>query len=341
MVQFAPTARLVPQLLANTNEDAFAPVIVMLVIDSDAVPVLVITTVWDTLDAPTAVAAKATLVADRVTGAGSPVPFNATLCGEALALSVMVTPAVNAPVLVGAKCPWMVQFAPAARLVPQLFAKTNEDAFVPVTTMLVIDKAAFPVFVSVTDCELLDKPTEVAAKGMLVADRDTTGPTPVPVNAMLWGELPALSVIVIAAANGPTVVGAKCPWMEQLVPAARLAPQVLANANEEALAPVTEMLAIDSATVPEFSRISVCEALVVPTSTDPKPSEDADSVTGASTLSEPVPLMVEVTVSVAVTDCVPGVFSEKLKVPTPAVNGWVPVSFTNVPSLLVSFTVPV
>ena len=341
MVQFAPTARLVPQPLANTNEDAFTPVTAMLPIDSDAVPELVITTVWEALEAPTAVEANVRLVADKVTGGGSPVPFNAILCGEVLALSVMVTPAVNAPVLVGAKCPWMLQFAPAARVVPQLFANTNEDAFVPATAMLVIDKAAFPLFVTVTDCELLDAPIEVAANEMLVADRDTTGPTPVPVNATLWGELPALSVIVIAAVSGPAVVGAKCPWIEQLVPAARLVPQLLPNTNEEALAPVTEMLEMDSVTVPEFTRIRVCEALIVPTWTEPKASEDAESVTGASTWMEPVPLIVEFTVSVAVIERVPGVLREKLKLPTPPVNDPFPVIFTNVGSLLVSFTVPV
>jgi len=63
----------------------------------------------------------------------------------------MVTAAFNAPADVGAKWPWMVQLAPAARLVPQLLANTHDDAFVPVTAMLVIGNAALPTLVMVTD----------------------------------------------------------------------------------------------------------------------------------------------------------------------------------------------
>jgi len=88
-----------------------------------------------------------------------PVPVKAMLCGEPAALSVIVTAAVSAPVAVGAKCPWIEQLAPTARLVPQLLAKTNEDALVPVTAMLVIVNAAAPVLVIVTDCDVLEVPT--------------------------------------------------------------------------------------------------------------------------------------------------------------------------------------
>jgi hypothetical protein len=49
----------------------------------------------------------------------------------------------------------MVQFAPIARLEPQLFANTNEEAFVPVTAMLVIASTELPVLVRVTLCERL------------------------------------------------------------------------------------------------------------------------------------------------------------------------------------------
>jgi len=43
--------------------------------------------------------------------------------------------------------------------VPQVFAKTKEEALAPVTAMLVIDTAAVPVFVMVTYCEALEVPT--------------------------------------------------------------------------------------------------------------------------------------------------------------------------------------
>ena len=67
--------------------------------------------------------------------------------------------AVIAPVVAGAKCPWMLQFAPAARLVPQLLAKTNEEAFAPVILMLVMDSVVSPLLVIVTLCDALVDPT--------------------------------------------------------------------------------------------------------------------------------------------------------------------------------------
>ena len=84
--QLAPTTKLVPQVFPNTNEDASPPVTAMLVIDSVAVPVLVIVTDCDPLSASTAVGAYEMLVADRVTGGTTPVPLNAMLCGEPLPL---------------------------------------------------------------------------------------------------------------------------------------------------------------------------------------------------------------------------------------------------------------
>ena len=105
----------------------------------------------------------------------NPVPLSAMLCGEFDALSVMVTAAVRAPAAVGWKYPWMVQFAPTARLVPQLFAKTNDEAFAPVTAMLEIDSAANPVLVRVTVCEVLDEPMNTEPKDRLVADNANTG----------------------------------------------------------------------------------------------------------------------------------------------------------------------
>ena len=49
----------------------------------------------------------------------------------------------------------MVQLAPAARLVPQLFANTKEDASAPVRAMLEMAIVAPLVLVKVTYCELL------------------------------------------------------------------------------------------------------------------------------------------------------------------------------------------
>jgi len=153
---------------------------------SAAVPVLVIVTVCDPLCSPSIVDANVRPVADNVTGGLTPVPLSAIACGELPASSVMRMAASNTPATVGAKCPCMLQLAPAAKLAPQLFANTNEDAFGPVTAMLAIDNAAVPVFVNVTDCELLEPPTVSLPNDKLVADKDTTaGDTPFPLNAIV------------------------------------------------------------------------------------------------------------------------------------------------------------
>jgi hypothetical protein len=67
MVQLAPAATLVPQLLANRNEEASVPVNAMLVMVKGAVPVLVSVTDCDALVDSTSWPAKVKLVADRDT----------------------------------------------------------------------------------------------------------------------------------------------------------------------------------------------------------------------------------------------------------------------------------
>ena len=152
MLQFAPAARLVPQLFANANEEAFVPVTVMPEMDNVRAPELVKVTDCDALVEPTFTEPNERLAADSFAiGAARPVPLSAIDCGEPLALSVMVMAAGREPVAMGLKCPWMLQFAPAARLVPQLFENAYEEAFAPVTAMLAIDNVALPVLVRVTD----------------------------------------------------------------------------------------------------------------------------------------------------------------------------------------------
>jgi hypothetical protein len=253
----------------------------MLVMVNAAVPVLVITTVCDALVKFKEIEPNDKLVAENVTGAvgATPVPVNAIVCGEPAALSVIVIAAVFAPLAVGPKCPWMVQFAPTARLVPQVLANTNWDAPVPVTAMLVMVSAAVPVLVMVTVCEPLDCPTVTEPKARLAADKVTGGVSPVPLSEMLCGESLALSVMVMAAVKAPTAVGAKCPWMLQFAPAARLVPQLFAKTNDEALAPVTAMLVIDKADPPVLVRVTDCELPEAPTVTEPNERLVADNET--------------------------------------------------------------
>lgn len=127
-----------------------------------------------------------------------------------------------------------------------MFVETKEEAFVPVTAMLAMDSTVPPVLVSVTCCDALVEPTAVLGKVKLLAESVGGGMYPVPVSAMLCGELTALSVIVTEAVSAPSAAGVKWPWMVQLPPAATLVPQVLAITNEDASAPVTAMLEMAS-----------------------------------------------------------------------------------------------
>jgi len=156
-------------------------------------------------------------------------------------LSVIVITALSTPPAVGAKWPWIVQFAPTARLVPHELANTNEVAFVPVTAMLAIVKATVPVFVIVTNCDPLAEPTAVAAKARFVNDRVTGGVEPVPLNVTLCGDPVALSATFSAAVSAPVVVGFNSTEIVQLAPIASVAPHVLADFMNE-LASVPEKL---------------------------------------------------------------------------------------------------
>ena len=180
--------------------------------------------------------------------------------------------AVMAPVAVGAKWPWTVQAAPTASVVPQELAKTNCDAFVPVTAMLVMVSVAAPVLVMVTVCEPLMVPTVTLLKDRLAGDSVTgvAAATPLPVNAMVCGDVVALSVMVTLAVIAPTIVGWKWPWMVHVAPTARVAPQLLAMANCEAFVPVTAMLVKVSAAVPVLVKTTDCDALQVPVVAEPK-----------------------------------------------------------------------
>jgi hypothetical protein len=90
------------------------PAIVKLV-----VPPLVSVTVFAALVVPVATLPKYRLVGDRF--AVVPIPLSDTCCGLPAALSVRPSAALRVPVAVGLKVTLMVQLAPAAREVPQVW----------------------------------------------------------------------------------------------------------------------------------------------------------------------------------------------------------------------------
>jgi hypothetical protein len=74
-------------------------------------------------------------------------------------LSLIETEALLVPVAVGVKVTLMVQSAPAATLVPQVFVWAKSPGSVPVMLTLVILRLTLPTFVSVTVFAALVCPT--------------------------------------------------------------------------------------------------------------------------------------------------------------------------------------
>ena len=76
-------------------------------------------------------------------------PVKLTLCGEPVALSLMLIDADRGPDAVGVKVTEIVQLAPAATLLPHVLVWWKSDALVPVTPTPVMDSAALPEFETV------------------------------------------------------------------------------------------------------------------------------------------------------------------------------------------------
>src|SRR2546422_809066 len=113
MVQLAPAATLLPQLLAWAK----SPLAAMLAMFNTAVPLLVSVDVWDGLVVPMSRLPKIRLVLDKVmTGARIPTPVRDTTWGLPGALSVTAIDPSRVPTAVGVKATVMMQLAPGARL---------------------------------------------------------------------------------------------------------------------------------------------------------------------------------------------------------------------------------
>src|SRR5437879_4381188 len=136
---------------------------------------------------------------------------------------VMATPPVLKPAAVGVKVALIVQLAPTARLVPQLFVCAKS----PLAAMLAMFNTAVPLLVSVDVWDRLVVPMSRLPKIRLVVDRVMTGARiPLPVREMDCGLPWALSVMVTVPSRWPTSVGVKAAVIMQLAPRARLRPQL-------------------------------------------------------------------------------------------------------------------
>jgi len=158
--------------------------------------------------------------------------------------------------------------------------------------MLVIESAAVPVFVTVTDCGALVVLSVCEANVKLAGARVTVGvvDAPVPASATDCGLPAALSAKLTAAVRAPDAVGLNVTLIVQFALAASDAGQALLSAKSPAFAPVSEMPVIASAALPEFVSVTVCAGLAVFSASEPNVSEVGASVTAGAVAAAPVPV---------------------------------------------------
>jgi len=137
------------------------------------------------------------VAAGAVTTGRVPVPLKAIVWGEPLALSAILTVPVRVPTAVGVKVTEIVHFAPAARLVPQLFVCVKS----PVAATDVIAKAALPELVRVDVWIELIVPVVCAGKLMLVGVTINVGAAAITYAAVATG----LSAYPLATASADNV----------------------------------------------------------------------------------------------------------------------------------------
>jgi hypothetical protein len=206
-----------------------------------------------------------------------------TVCGDGLALSLIVIEAVELPAVAAVNVTESVQLEPAATLVPQLLVCAKFVALVPPSVIDVMDSAALPVFVNCTVCAALVtvagvvKLSDPGVSKMLGA----VGAVATPASGSICGDVPALSAITRAAAKLPALEDEKVTDRLQLAPAARLVPQVFVCAKADGLVPARAIEVIVSAAVPVFCSCTICAALGVP-ATAVKLSEAGVSETDAT-----------------------------------------------------------
>ena len=261
IVQLAPAATELPQVPSPAN--AKSPLMTKLLLNvSVELPVLVTVTNCVALVVPTAWLAKVNEAGERLaTGpldVEAPVPVRVAVCGLPVALSVAATVAVRVPEAAGVNVTLIVQLAPAATDVPHVLLSAKSPPLVPVTAILVMLKAALPVFESVIAWAALVVPTFWLANVNEVGDRDAVEvdvETPEPVRAAVCGLPVALSVTVTVAVLVPDAVGLNVTLIVQVPPAATDVPHVLLSAKSPLLVPVMAMLVMLRAAFPVLESV--------------------------------------------------------------------------------------
>ena len=200
----------------------------MLEIVRDVAPEFVKVTVCTELVDKTFVDAKVNVVGEMeaVGPPDVPVPLRLTVCGLPAALSETEIVAERVPAAVGLKVTLIVQLAPFATEVPQLFVCEKSAAFVPVIVILEIVSVPLPVLNNVTPLTGLEVPTAWLGNVRFEVLKLTPEDIPVPVRAAVCGLPDALSLMDTLACRVPAATGVNVTLIVQLVATARELPQL-------------------------------------------------------------------------------------------------------------------
>jgi len=184
--------------------------------------------------------------------------------------SVTLKAAERGPLAVGENVIPMVQVAPPARAVPQVFEPMlKSPAFVPVIAMLERGIDALLALDTVTFCAAVVVPAWAVPKFSLAGL--TVIAVPTPVSAAVCGLAGSESETLNAADRVPIAVGENVTLTVQLAPLAKEEPQVFELIlKSAALAPVMAILEIEIEAEAEFETVTILAALVAPVGTIPK-----------------------------------------------------------------------
>jgi hypothetical protein len=152
----------------------------------------------------------------------------------------------------------------AGVIVVQVFVWLKAEALVPVSVMLETVSGAVPELVRMSICDAAAVPTLVLKVSAVLLSWSAVA-WPVPVSAIVCGELVALSTTVRAAVSVPATDGVKVMERVQLAPAATLVPQVLVWLKLAAFVPLRPMEVMASVAEPVLVSVTVCAGLALAT----------------------------------------------------------------------------
>jgi hypothetical protein len=259
MVQDAPAASVLPQVLVLAKDALLAPVRLRPVIVSGALPVLVSVAFCAVLVVPLCTEPKFSVAGVSVAAGAAavvPAPVRVLVCGEPLALSETLRIAVAEPVAVGAKVTERVHEEFAARDAPQVFdAMANTEALAPPRVTELIERAALPALVRVKVLAELVVPAVTLPKFAEAGVRAACGAgaaVPEQVKAMDCCGIGDGKFAPRFAVKAPVAAGVQVTAREQLAPAATLEPQLFVSLKELVLLPKNPKLLMVSGAVPVF-----------------------------------------------------------------------------------------